>query len=118
MITVKSFEERLTKIKEQYIMINEKSKEMIKGLSSFFTDIYMIPASWIFNIMEDEFVNLGLAVNSNASIEELKDLYSYYAYEMKFGDGKLSGSITVKSGKTYHLKKADELYDYIKEELC
>lgn len=118
MMTVKTFEERLTKIKEQYIMINDKNKEIIKGLSSFFEDVYMIPTSWIFNILEDEFINLGLAINSNVNIEELKDLYSYYAYEMEFGDGNLSGSITMKSGKTYHLKKVNELYDYIKEELC
>lgn len=109
-MTKEEFNSEIEKIKLQIDKINETSDSLIKALdATFLTDSYGVANSWLFDIIENEFVLLCKLVNPKIEIKDTESLFNYWAWDQNF-----KGEVII-DDKSYNL--ATNLYEYIKEGL-
>lgn len=128
LISLEIFSKKIKIIKQQIEQLDNYIDKVIKVLrETFIADCDGVPNSWLFEIINQEFINLVMAIRpdiewTDTNQKEVLNFFEYWAYEQEFG-GEIS---TIKDtaiknsewniSKTYNLENIEEVYDYIKNE--
>lgn len=130
MISLELFKQKVEDIKDQMEKISVKTDNLVDMMNNtFFTDCYAVPNNWIYDIVEDEFQNLVMALrddvdwNKVENREAVDNFFEYWVYDQEFG-GAISTMKDAEAeaaewniGKTYNLDSVEEVYNYLKEGL-